>query len=455
MTDEPTFGAFRVTETIGAGALSTIHRAIQEPLGRVVAIKALKSQISPGSSFAEQLEREAKILGELAHPNVVLLIDHGRSATGGPYLVLEHVDGPSLQKVLKKKRALSVEQALAVALGVASALEHAHERCVVHRDVKPSNVLLSQAGVVKLIDFGIAQRARTASISDAFATEAITASGRMAPEPLKDAFGTPAYMSPEQILGDFVDGRSDLFSLGVVLYEMLSGSRPFEAPGGDDAKPQRLRRDVPTPLRDRAPGVPRAVERIAMRLLEKSPQERYASATDARERIGAALRALTRQDPPAIVRGALAETGFGAHVRKSDGSGVEVSEGSASMKRVLAGYGGILVAFVSAVALFEGRAWSSRDGARAGAQPLALSPDDAGGLRVLATPWAHVRVDGEEIETTPFARAIPLAAGKHFVTLVHPDAPPVEREITVVARETVTLDVTLDVPEGDAGRDAR
>src|SRR5262249_11244789 len=156
-----------------------------------------------------------------AHPNVALLLDSARTSTGRPYLVLEYVDGPSLKKLLAKKRVLSVEGALAIACGVCSALEHVHERGIVHRDVKPGNILFSHAGVVKLVDFGIAQRARGGgapleSASTSVSAEGITPSGRFAPEPVKDAFGTPAYMSPEQILGDFVDGRSDLFSLGVV-----------------------------------------------------------------------------------------------------------------------------------------------------------------------------------------------------------------------------------------------
>src|SRR5690606_20745053 len=237
------------------------------------------------SSFGEQLEREAKILADLAHPNVVLLLEAARTPSGRPYLVLEHIDGFSLQRLLGtsdeapsrssppkgKKKPLAVPSALAIACGICAALEHIHERGVVHRDVKPSNVLLSRGGIVKMIDFGIAQRPRTGRMSDALGTEGITATGRMAPEQVKDAIGTPAYMSPEQILGDFVDGRSDLFSLGVVLYEMLSGARPFDGPGGDDAKrsaAQRIRRDAPAPLHKQAPHVPRAVERIVMRLLE-------------------------------------------------------------------------------------------------------------------------------------------------------------------------------------------
>jgi len=477
------FANYRIVETLGSGALSTIYRAVQEPLGRVVALKALKTQIAPTSSFGEQLDREAKILRDLAHPNVVLLLDASRTASGRPFLVLEHVEGPSLHKLLGKKRVLPLEAALAIAVGVTSALAHIHERGVVHRDVKPGNVLLAKSGVVKLIDFGIAQRARTASVSDALGTEGITPSGRMAPETVKDAFGTPAYMSPEQILGDFVDGRSDLFSLGVVLYEALSGSRPFDAPAKEKEKEegrsastrpsssaptapsaQRIRRDTPAPLRDRAPHVPRSVERIVMRLLEKSPEERYASAADVLERLQRELRALTRDDPAATIHDLLVATGFatgGPRASGGDATGAgPVAEGGRTylgIRRALLGQAAVLVLFVAGVLAIESGS-SARDGRAAGQGALALVPDQGGGLRVIATPWAHVRVDGQDVETTPFARAIPLPAGKHWVTLTHPAAPPVERGIDVAAGETVTLDVTMNLGGAsaeDAGKDAR
>ncbi|MBX3191358.1 MAG: serine/threonine protein kinase [Labilithrix sp.] len=458
---EVRFGPYRVVETLGSGALSTIYKAVQEPLGRVVALKALKTGISPTSSFGEQLDREAKILRDLAHPNVVLLLD--RWSTGRPFLVLEHVDGPSVQQVLAKKRVLPVEAALAIAISVCSGLEHVHERGVVHRDVKPSNLLLSTTGAVKLIDFGIAQRARTTSVSDAFVTEGITPSGRMAPEPVKDAFGTPAYMSPEQILGDFVDGRSDLFSLGVVLYQMLSGSRPFETPGssGGSSRPpprdaksttQRIRRDAPPPLRDRAPHVPRGVDRIVMRLLEKAPRDRYASAGDVLERLSRELRALTREDPTAAVRALLVETKFITGEKRALDAAPRL-HGGMNVVRALAGHAAVLVAFGIGVLAIESGS-SARDGRSAGAAPLELVPEQAGGLRVLASPWAHVKVDGQQVETTPFARAIPLTAGKHFVTLMHPDAPPVERDVVIAPNEIVTLDVTMMIGGDDAGVDA-
>ena len=472
------FGPYRTTETIGTGALASIYKAVQEPLGRVVAIKALKTQITATSSFGEQLDREAKVLADLVHPNIVLLLESGKTESGRPFLALEHIDGASLQELLERrakskdplKRRIDVAGALAIACGICAGLEHIHARGVVHRDIKPGNVLFTRAGIVKLIDFGIAQRPRLGSVSDApHLGEPITASGRTAPEQLKDAFGTPAYMSPEQILGDFVDGRSDLFSLGVVLYQMLSGVRPFD----DDSKKnagQRIRREAAPNLRDKARDVPRAVDRIVMRLLEKSPNDRYPSASAVKERLEAALRAETREDPTALIRRTMESVGLevappdgAASTAKEETTPVSVvapkSRGARAKRAARAphtflGFIAVTVAFAGAIYANEGTE-RAREARAALVPPPSIGVEGAGGLRVVATPWAYVKVDGQLVETTPFARAISLTPGKHWVTLSHPDAAPIEREIMIVTGETVMLDVTMDVSLGDAGKDAQ
>ncbi|MCL2779011.1 MAG: protein kinase [Polyangiaceae bacterium] len=470
--NEDHFGNFHIEAELGSGVISTTYKAVQEPLGRRVAIKALKAQIAETSSFAKQLDREAKILAALAHPNIVVLIDAARSSSGRPYLVLEYVAGWSLQELIAKKRRVSVVAALAIAIGICAGLEHAHERGVVHRDIKPSNVLLAASGAVKIIDFGIAQRAHIASLSDALDAESITPSGAIASDRGKDAFGTPAYMSPEQILGDFVDGRSDLFSLGVVLYEMLSGSRPFEAAprtaaqsgfrpgGGGTSSAQRIRHDAPAPLRERTQSVPRPVERIVMRLLEKSPDNRYANAGVVIERLQAALRAVKRNDPSWLVRGALVEAGLledeGAS-KDANARPVEPIAAPMSLTRALVGYAAIFGFFAVSASAMEAFGGQVRENQREREAASVESSESSkvGGLRVVAVPWAHVRVDGELVETTPFARAIPLSVGRHFVTLSHPNAPTVEREVNVMEGETVMLDVTMQLAPDDGGTEGR
>ncbi len=456
---EVRFGAYRIVETIGQGAVTTLYKAVQEPLGRVVAVKALKTQIAPTSSFGAQIEREAKILAGLAHPNVVLVLDHGRGASGRPYLALEHVDGPSLDALLAKRKRLPVSVAIAIAIGITRALEHAHERDVVHRDVKPGNVLLAKSGVVKLVDFGIAHKTRGEVEGEEHGEVLVTPSGRVTEEPLGDGFGTPAYMSPEQILGDFVDGRSDLFSLGVVLYQMLTGTRPWESTAertpGKRAGPPLQRRAPPVPLRERAPDVPRAIDRIVMRLLESAPSSRYASAAVLGEKLEAALRGSTREPPPSVIRAALVEAGFVAAVRgRPSSAGVEILPAQPwSLGRVVLGFALVLGLFLASVLLVArpSRAGSARVGSAPESLLATTEGASGGGLRVVASPWAHVRVDGVLVETTPFARPIPLVPGRHWVQLGHPDSPPVEREVEIGEGQIVTIDVTMPVGLSDAG----
>jgi serine/threonine-protein kinase len=442
------FGTYRVLEELGSGSLSTVYRAVQEPVGRVVAIKALKSTIAPSSPFAAQLEREARILAQLQHENVIGLFDFVKTPQQ-MYLVLEHVDGFSLATILGKRARFSPEFAAAMGLAIAHGLAHAHARGVVHRDVKPGNVLVSKLGEVKLVDFGIAQRERLPSADEPLVR---------APRSEADAaFGTPAYMSPEQILGETVDARSDVFSLGVVLYQLLAGVRPFDREGEGDkrAAAQRIRRDPARPLRERAPEVPRTLERIVMRCLEKLPADRFDDADDVAERLEGFLRSRSAPKGSSLVVRTLALAGL---VEGDPATERRLVEQARDRRRGTARAIGGLAAAFAAFAIGGGTLqWSAR-GARAAAQagnkPLELAPAKAGALRVVATPWAEVHVDGQRVDVTPMARAIPLAAGPHYVTLTHPQAPADKRIVTIEAGETTTLDVRMSVAAGgDRGGD--
>jgi eukaryotic-like serine/threonine-protein kinase len=438
----PTIEGFRLLEELGSGALSTVYKAIDEPLGRTVALKVLKNTIAPGSPFAAQLEREARVLATLSHPNIGVLHSFAKSATS-MHLALEFVDGFSLAAIAKKKPTLAPEVVAVIGAAVARGLAHAHERGVVHRDVKPANILVSKRGEVKVFDFGIAQRASRPD-DDA-----------LSPLRLENiaAFGTPAYMAPEQILGEGVDARSDLFSLGVVLYQLLCGARPFERGDDGDQRPaaHRIRRDPPIPLHRRAPDVPPSLERIVMRAIQKLPADRFPTA----EAMAEPLEEL------ATSRSGLRGRGLLVHALEGAGlvSASEIEDGAAPPRRkratarpAIAGLALLGLAGVLGGALLQTTA--HREGEAAGSRPLDLLPPAAGYLRVLATPWAEVWIDGQRIDVTPFARAIALPEGTHYVTLVHPSAPVEKRTVAIVRGETRTIDAVMSVPEVAPAEDA-
>lgn len=434
MADLPSVEGFRVLEELGSGALSSVYKAVEEPVGRTVALKVLKSTIAPSSPFAAQLEREARVLGQLNHPNVGSL--HSFSKTDvRMHLVLEFVDGFSLAAVLKKRPGVPPDSVAAIGAAVARGLAHAHERGIVHRDIKPANVLVSRRGEVKVFDFGIAQRASDAS------------AGPLAPRHEDvTAFGTPAYMSPEQILGETVDARSDIFSLGVVLYQLLCGARPFERGDEGAGRPsaQRIRRDPPIPLHRRAPDVPLGLERIVMRAIEKLPADRYQTAEALADQLEEFADARSGMRSEALVLQALEHAGL-VEPREGAGTRAPRERARASVRRAVAGLAGLGVVAIAAGVVLQTTA--RREGQSAGSRPLELVPAAPGYLRVLATPWAEVWIDGQRVDVTPFARALPLPSGTHYLTLVHPNAPVEKRTFVVQSGETRTIDVVMAVPD--------
>ncbi len=437
------FDGCEVVKKLHTGPITDLYHAVQEPLGRPVFIKALGSSILPSSPFAASLEREARLLAELKHESILEVYDFVRRDER-MWLVLEYVDGPSLEALLAKVGQLPQAAACAIALGVAAALEHAHQKGVVHRDVQPKNILLAKDGRVKLANFTVAFDERMPT----------------APELLEgsDGYGGPAYMSPEQILGERADARTDVFSLGVVLYEMLCGERPFDGPD-DRSTSLRIRRDPAPPLGRKAPQLTPALERLTQRCLEKMPSDRFPSSSELHGALRAAAQELGSEPAQQVVHELLSRAGLSGAPRARSAPPPRRLP-AFSLRRSLIGLvvcsllvvaGG--AAIQSGAAKREGQSAASRAGHK-----LELLPERRAYLRVVAHPWARVVVDGQEVETTPFARPIPLSAGSHFVRLDHPNAPSERRTIELMPGETLLLDVTLKVtsaapPSASAAQD--
>ncbi|HEX3777958.1 MAG TPA: serine/threonine-protein kinase [Polyangiaceae bacterium] len=433
MPEPERFDGCEVVKRLSTGPITDLYHVVQEPLGRPAFLKALGSSILPSSPFAASLEREARLLAELDHANIPKVYDFVRRGER-MWLVLEYVDGVSLADVMKKSRKLPEPFACAVALELCRALAHAHAHGVVHRDVEPKNVLLSKDGSVKLANFNVAFDERMPT----------------APELLEggSGYGGPWYMSPEQILGERADGRSDLFSLGVLLYEMLSGERPFDGPD-DRSTSLRIRRDPVPPLGKKAPGVSAALERVTQRCLEKMPSDRFDSSAEACAALESAARELGAEPTAPLVHDTLvrarlvdgkleAELGT-RRARPREGVGFAVSGLFFALALIVGGG--------ATIQMLSGKSISSSVGAQAPGRRLELLPRGRAFLRVVAHPWAHVIVDGQEVEITPFARPIPLAVGSHYVRLEHPNAPVERRTIELSPGETLLLDVTLKVTQ--------
>jgi hypothetical protein len=267
-------GRYRVIAPLGEGGMATLWRAMDEQLDREVAVKLLRPQYGNDPGFAARFKQEARSAGSLSHPNIVSVYDYGTDAeTGGQFIVMQLVDGEDLAAILHKHGRLETDDAVRIAIGVASALEAAHRRGIVHRDVKPGNILIDQD--VKVTDFGIARAVSEASMTVTGTT-----------------LGSVHYFSPEQARGDEVTGQSDVYALGIVLYEMLTGRRPFEGDSAAGVALKRLSED-PAPPTVHGPVSP-GLSAIVMRALERDPAKRYPDAGAFAE----ALRAWQR-DPDA------------------------------------------------------------------------------------------------------------------------------------------------------------
>jgi serine/threonine-protein kinase len=426
-------GNCRVIGEIGSGGMAIVYKAVQEPLGRTVAIKALKPSIAVDSQFAKRFEREAHFMATLQHENILHVYDFVKEG-GTMYIVMEYVQGIDLYDLLEKTPRLPVDVAALIALQVARALDYAHFRGIIHRDIKPANIMLSKQGEVKLMDFGIA---RDDTLTD------LTETGT--------GLGTPSYMSPEQILGDKLDFRSDIFSLGIVLYQMITGRKPFVE---DEARTvmQKIRLDRYTSPRKLNPAVPRALERILGRCMEKMPANRYPTTQALIDDLVEFLSVRVTGNYNARLVTYLRDTGVLSDQEAEEilaagaARGPRAPGGDRRVVRHVAIASGLLLLAVAgsgiAIQHAAGR-FTGDPGDAVAASGAPVVPQRAGYLKFVVDPWAEVYIDGQLVLTTPSARAVPLAPGRHYVKLVNPFFHEVLREVRVEPGAMQVLEFTM------------
>ncbi|MBW2732993.1 MAG: serine/threonine protein kinase [Deltaproteobacteria bacterium] len=427
-------GNYRIIDEIGAGGMAVVYKGVQESLGRTVAIKALKTVLTGDTSIVARFEREALSVASFRHENIITLYDFFKER-GALFMVMEYVEGIDLYDLLEKAQTIPSDVAAIMALHIARALEYAHFRGVIHRDVKPANVIVSRLGEVKLTDFGIARTEH----SD------LTEAGI--------GLGTPAYMSPEQVIGDRLDHRSDIWSLGVVTYQLITGRKPF-ADAEDRSVMQRIRLEQPIAPREIAESCPRDLERIVLQCMEKRPDDRFNST----QQLVIALEQYLATNVPSNYRARLVlflkdqgvisndETTAMLHpalIGNYDQQGRPQRPRRQRRRSLLGLVGvGLLGTAVGVGAGFWGGQRPSQQPDPEVRPPLVCPEQNGkptGHLYVRAQPWANVEVDGKHVETTPFARPLVLAVGAHKVVLASPYMKRVVKKIIIRANEATLI----------------
>ncbi len=260
---------YEILRVLGKGGMGTVYKAKDKSNGTTVAIKVLREDLLADKNTCKRFEQEALSVSRLHHQNLVAVKTYGQSPTGVPYIVMEYFEGKNLAEVIKERGHLSILHSVQITIQIAEAIEHAHAFSVIHRDIKPSNILLSQEGdhfIVKVVDFGIAKAMPDKQTESAQLTQT------------GEIFGSPAYMSPEQCLGETIDERSDIYSLGCVVYEMLTGKSPFASDNPVQTVLKHLN-DEPEPFEIEFAHlpIPKLLEKVVFKCLQKDSAKRYAT----------------------------------------------------------------------------------------------------------------------------------------------------------------------------------
>lgn len=421
-------GKYNVLGEIGRGGMAVVYRARQESLDRIVAIKELDlSRATQDPKAMERFQQEAKASASLVHPSIITVHDFWEKSRKA-YIAMEFVEGLELKEALGILGPLGPVTTARIAISLCNALSYAHERGVIHRDIKPGNVMLSAQGSVKLADFGIALVSGSADL---------TTTGQI--------IGTPSYMSPEQIRGEPLGPAAEVFSLGAVLYEMVTGAKPFTGPS-DVAVTHAIIHKRPVRIRKLSPRTPRRLVRVIMKCLKKKPGRRYATMDELAEALEKTLprkASSTREVVSALVAKA-GQQGVGD---------VTIPLASRDRVRPKRGRKAALLMFMAAVlaGLFIWKQeyiikYLKPPAAAPVAAPAAVPVE----VTINAWPWAEVIVDGESIGFTPKAIPFTVRSGRHTLVLKNPQFGEQKLDLDLVPgrSQVISVDMTdIDAPE--------
>ncbi len=333
-------GRYELREIVGEGAMARVYKAYDPEIDRTLAVKLLKSQLADDDQYRSRFLREARAAGVLSHPNIVTIFDVGVDGKK-PYIAMELIDGLTLGDLLRMDRHLSVKEIVEVGIQLSRALDYAHRKGIIHRDIKPGNIMLvNETNAVKVADFGICR------IDDPEGTE------QAQQTQMGDVLGTPNYMSPEQVLGQKVDSRSDLFSVGVVMYKLLTNALPFEGDSVISVAYKIAKSEAP-PVQNLRPDIPLTLRRIIERSLKKQPEKRFQTGEEFAQALIGVARELNEEESrkgtghiPLGIRWALMMVALVAVTMTGTAAVLYYRQYQAMMDQVQ-GYGGSLAKFIS------------------------------------------------------------------------------------------------------------